>query len=112
MVNVATKLAGPSPVASQVGKRRKLKKVNRVKAETEALGGGDITVETEVPTRGKMALEALVKSTHHQGKELAVEGMSPSEEYGWPYPHHVDEIDSKIWDRLRMLLIGFLKVGP
>ncbi|ONK58374.1 uncharacterized protein A4U43_C09F11590 [Asparagus officinalis] len=30
-----------------------------------------------------------------KGKELATEGVSPLKEYGWPYPHHVDEIKPK-----------------
>ncbi|ONK80277.1 uncharacterized protein A4U43_C01F15860 [Asparagus officinalis] len=50
-------------------------------------------------------------STHLQGKEPVAEGVSIHEEYGWSYPYRVDEIDSKIWDRLQMLLIRSPKVG-
>ncbi|ONK68068.1 uncharacterized protein A4U43_C05F7080 [Asparagus officinalis] len=39
--------------------------LQRVKAETEALGGGDILLEIEVLTRGERALDALAESTYH-----------------------------------------------
>ncbi|ONK56885.1 uncharacterized protein A4U43_C10F14160 [Asparagus officinalis] len=68
-------------------------------------------METEIPTRGARALDALAESTHRQGKESAVEGVFPFEEYGWLYPHHVDKINSETWDRLRMILIGSPKVS-
>ncbi|ONK78007.1 uncharacterized protein A4U43_C02F13230 [Asparagus officinalis] len=81
--------------------------VDLQRVEAEALRIGDISLETW----GEKAPDALAKLTHHQGNELATEGLSPPEEYLWLYPYRVDEIDSKTWDRLRMLLIGSPKVG-
>ncbi|ONK60498.1 uncharacterized protein A4U43_C08F19130 [Asparagus officinalis] len=86
--------------------------LHRVEAEIESLGGGDILMETEVSTRGERDPDALTESIHHQGKELVAVLVSPSEEYGWLYPHRVNKIGSKTWDRLRVVLIGSPKVGP
>ncbi|ONK55069.1 uncharacterized protein A4U43_UnF7910 [Asparagus officinalis] len=46
------------------------------------------------------------------GEGASCKWVSSSEEYGWPYSHTANKIYSKTWDRLRMLLIGYPKVGP